>query len=144
MAPPPLSLAVSRTLDAPQDKVFRAFTDPAAIPRWFGHEGEATRVVELDLRAGGRFVFQGTYKGTEWEVRGLYREVSIPARLVFTWQESMTGRGESTETLVTVEFRDLGGRTEIHVVHENDVTDTSRQEHEQGWKMCFDRMALLF
>lgn len=131
---------VTRRFEAPREKVFRAFTDAATIPRWFGEEGGATWIVDLDLREGGGFRFRGTYKGDAWEVRGVYREVRIPERLVFTWIETMTGGPDSAESLVTVQFRDLGGRTEVALSHENDVDEKTRGGHEQGWKTCFDRM----
>jgi uncharacterized protein YndB with AHSA1/START domain len=137
------ALTVARSFEGSRDEVFRAFTDPAAIPRWFGGQGETdtTRIVELDLRVGGRYVFQGSHGGHEWDVRGVYREVAIPERLVFTWTDSMDGQPSSGDTLVTVVFRDLGGRTEIVLTHENDATEKTRREHEGGWKQCFDLLA---
>lgn len=139
MSVPKLSL--SQVFDAPRDKVFRAFTDPVAIARWLTNEGDTTKVVELDLREGGRYVFRGTYPGGDWEVRGVYREVSIPERLVFSWSESMSGRPDSGETLVTVTFRERGAQTEILLTHEKDETEATRREHEDGWKGCLDRLA---
>ena len=114
--------------------MFRAFTDPVAIARWLTNEGDTTKVVELDLREGGRYVFRGTYPGGDWEVRGVYLEVSIPERLVFSWSESMSGRPDSGETLVTVTFRERGAQTEILLTHEKDETEATRREHEDGWK----------
>jgi uncharacterized protein YndB with AHSA1/START domain len=137
-------LFVTRRFDAPRERVFQAFTDPAQIPRWFGEEGGPTWVVQLDLRQGGSFVFRGTYQGDEWEVKGTYREVRAPERVVFTWMEGMAGRAPSVESLVTVEFRDLGGKTtEVALTHERDVDENERRSHEQGWKGCFDRMQKL-
>ncbi len=71
---------VTRVIPASREEVFRAFTDPEAIPLWLGgqSEGDTTRVVELDLREGGRYAFQGTMKGKTWEIHGMYREVAIP------------------------------------------------------------------
>ena len=134
------ALHVARRFDAPRERVFRAFTDPAEIPHWFGHEGESTRVVDLDLREGGGFVFRGTHQGAEWEVKGSYREVRIPQRLVFTWTEIMGGNPPTAESLVTVEFRDVGGATEVALTHERDVDEKQRSGHQEGWKICFDRI----
>ena len=133
-------LHVVRRFDAPRERVFRAFTDPEEIPLWFGEEGGATWVVKTDLREGGGFVFRGTYRGTGWEVKGTYREVRVPERVVFTWKETMAGAPPSVESLVTVDFRDLGGKTEVALTHERDVDEKERRGHEEGWKGCFDRM----
>ncbi|MDQ6892151.1 MAG: SRPBCC domain-containing protein [Acidobacteriota bacterium] len=136
-------LFVTRRFHAPRERVFQAFTDPAQIPRWFGEEGGSTWVVQLDLREGGSFLFRGTHRGDECEVKGTYREVRVPERLVFTWVEMMAGRASSVESLVTVEFRDLGQTTEVVLTHERDVDQKERRSHEQGWKVCFDRMEKL-
>lgn len=138
---PPLH--VLRRFAAPRERVFRAFTNPEEIPLWFGDANGETWIVTLDLREGGSFAFRGTYKGGEWEVKGVYREVRIPERVVFTWTETMTGRPPSVESLVTVEFRDLGGTTEVALTHERDVDENERRSHEGGWKECFDRMEKL-
>ena len=136
-------LHVVRRFEAPRERVFRAFTDPAEIPLWFGEEGGWTEVVKLDLRPGGAFVFRGTYRGDEWEVRGTYRDVRVPERVVFTWTETFAGGAPSAESLVTVEFRDAGGSTEVALTHERDVDPEQRKAHEGGWKSCFDRMEKL-
>jgi uncharacterized protein YndB with AHSA1/START domain len=48
-------LTFERTFDAPRDLVWRAFTDPELIPRWWGKHGTTTTVVEMDVRPGGRW-----------------------------------------------------------------------------------------
>lgn len=135
------TVRVSRTFDAPRDRVFRAFTDPAAIPRWFAGKDEVTEVAAQELREGGRFSYRGTFSGGRWEVSGVYREVRPPERLVFTWTETLPGAPDAGETLVTVVFREDGGRTTIEVTHENDVVESSRLGHEKGWASCFERLA---
>jgi uncharacterized protein YndB with AHSA1/START domain len=134
------ALHVTRRFAAPRERVFRAFTDPTEIPHWFGHEGDPLPVAELDLRQGGRFVFRGTHRGDEWEVKGVYRDVRIPERVVFTWMETMAGGPSSAESLVTVEFREVAGATEVALTHERDVDEKQRKGHEEGWTICFDRM----
>jgi len=135
-------LRVVRRFEAPRERVFRAFTDPAEIPLWFGPEGGPAWIVRLDLREGGAFSFRGTHRGDEWEVRGTYREVRVPERVVFTWVEVEAGR-PSVESLVTAEFRDLGGKTEVVLTHERDVDEKQRRGHEEGWKGCFERIEKL-
>jgi uncharacterized protein YndB with AHSA1/START domain len=78
-------LVLSRTFDAPRSAVFAAWTDPEALPRWYGPHGSAMPVCRLDPRPGGELHFQHTFEDYEdvW-VKGVYQEVTAPERLVFT------------------------------------------------------------
>src|SRR5258705_13551109 len=89
-------LALERSYPVGPEKVWRAWTDPQALKRWWGPGGEQggkdqVSLVQLDVRAGGRFriVFGGP-QGNEHEVQGVYKEVVPPTftatgKLVFTW-----------------------------------------------------------
>ena len=71
-------------------------------------------------------------------VTGTYQEVSPPQRLVFTWKwETEPQHGE---TLVTIEFLDRGGKTEVILTHERFPSETARDEHHKGWTGCLDRL----
>jgi uncharacterized protein YndB with AHSA1/START domain len=70
---------------------------------------------------------------------GTYREVRPPERLVCTWR--WEAEPEYGETLVTVEFLDRGGSTEVVLTHELFPTDEARRGHEQGWTSSLDRLA---
>ena len=90
------SLDLARSYPVAPEKVWRAWTDPEAIKRWWG-PGPKDRVslAQLDVRVGGRFriVFGGP-QGTDHEVQGVYKEVVPNRRLVFTWSwpSVVTGR----------------------------------------------------
>ena len=103
---------IERIFDAPRDRVFATFTDPALVPEWWGPEGTTTIVDRMDVEAGGswRYVVKGD-DGSEHGFRGTYREVSPPERLVSTFEwEGMPGH-VSVDISV---FEDLGdGRTKI-------------------------------
>jgi uncharacterized protein YndB with AHSA1/START domain len=102
---------VVREFDAPRDRVFAAYTDPALVPEWWGPRGTTTVVDEMDVRAGGgwRFVSRDQ-DGAETAFRGTYREVTAPERIVQTFEwEGMPGH----VSVETAEFEDLGGRTRI-------------------------------
>lgn len=143
---PPLALRVARTFAAPRARVFRAWTDAQAIKQWFiePSDGRWTREPELDARPGGRYRFTGESGGKAWNVHGTYREVDPPAKLVFTWEwEDYPAPGDSGNTLVTVEFLDRDGRTEVVLTHEGFSTEAARQDHATGWDGCFDAIARL-
>lgn len=136
----PLTLRVRRTFPAPPERVFRAWTDPAELKRWAGPGETTVATVEVDLRVGGRYrINMQAPDGTPYHVVGTYRAVDPPKKLVYTWfWETNPAMGE---TVVTVEFRDLGGRTEIVLTHERLPTEEDRRNHETGWTACFDTLA---
>src|SRR5436305_4789803 len=90
-------LQVTRIMAAPVDRVWRAFTEPAALAAWFWPARFGT-TADVDLRIGGRYRIDGP--GAGLAVGGEYVAVEPPHRLVFTWRWD----GESDDTLVTVEL----------------------------------------
>jgi len=135
------TLQLTRTFAAPRGKVFRAWTDPEEVKRWFHPPGYETPSAEIDLRVGGRYRL-GMRKLPDGEVfylSGTYREVRRPERLVYTWQ--WEAEPELGDTLVTVQFHDRGGSTEVVLTHELFPTEKARQEHERGWSGGLDNLA---
>lgn len=130
------SLRVSRTIRADRDTLFQAWTDPEKLRHWWRQEGEgwAFAGASIDLRVGGpyRLAMTGPDGKTHVAV-GIYREIERPVRLVFTWDwEDLKSR--VGETLVSVEFKDVGGnRTEVVVTHERFADSGRMGRHEQGW-----------
>jgi uncharacterized protein YndB with AHSA1/START domain len=134
------SLRLTRVFDAPRQLVFRAWTDAEQMKRWFCPHEHWGLEVEVDPRVGGmyRIVMKDTDAKQDHIVSGTFREVQAPERLVFTWQwESNPG---FPETLITVEFRDLAGKTELTFVHEGLPTAESRERHSHGWNACLARL----
>jgi len=104
-------IRIERVFDAPRDRVFALYTDPASIPEWWGPRGTTTIVDVMEVRAGGswRFVAREA-DGGETAFRGTYRDVSPPERLVQTFEwEGMPGH----VSVETAEFEDLGDRTRV-------------------------------
>jgi uncharacterized protein YndB with AHSA1/START domain len=114
--------------------------------RWFIEPDDPMRVVELDLRTGGRYRLEGTVRTRPWKIWGTYREVAPPSRLVYTWSwdnDAELGEPTGEDTLVTVDFRERGPETEVVVTHEKLGTPRTRAEHEEGWVGCLDRLAAI-
>jgi len=133
-------LRITRTLAVPREKVFRAWTDPEALKRWFfPKDGFETNVPSFDLAVGGRYrIEMKSPEGKVHIVTGAYREVRPPERLVFTWKwENAPEEGES---LVTVELYDRGGRTDLVLRHDLLATAEAREEHSKGWAGCLDHL----
>ncbi len=94
--------------------------------------GFSNPAVEVDLRVGGKYRIQMlSPKGNYHTALGIYREISPPERLVFSWswlEYPMHG-----ETQVTIKFFDRGGDTEMVFTHERFPNKESRDDHNRGW-----------
>lgn len=134
----PVSLRIARTFPAPREKVFKAWTEAQALKAWFAPSDKyVTRIPVLEPRVGGRYRIEMEFEGKAHVVVGTYREVQPPEKLVFTWKwETEPAHGE---TVVTIEFLDRGGRTEVVLTHEKFPSDAARDEHNKGWTGCLDR-----
>jgi uncharacterized protein YndB with AHSA1/START domain len=141
----PTTLRITRTLAAPREKVFRAWTDPQTLERWFApSDAYRTTVPELDARPGGRYKFEMHHEGKVYSMWGVFREVKPPEKLVFTWQwDEERDRGDAGDTLVTIELFERGGATELVLTHERFPSETARDQHNKGWAGCLDRLEKL-
>lgn len=132
------SLNIRRTLAASREDVFRAWTDPQAIERWFKPMGLASKVTLFDLRVGGGFRFDlKNLAGEMSSITGKYLEIAPPEKLVFTWSSLATN---DRETLVTVEFVARGSDTEIVLTHERLLDEDMISAHQNGWASVLDRL----
>ena len=138
---PDARLVIERVLPADRETVFRCWTDPEHLARWFGPTpGHCTPIADIDLRVGGRYRI-GMRKGDDGKtqiVGGVYQEIS-PAKLVFTWAWE-TSVQPPDETLVTIEFHELGDQTRLVLIHERFPHVKMRDQHGEGWNGCLDRL----
>jgi uncharacterized protein YndB with AHSA1/START domain len=106
-------IQMTRTFNAPRHLVFEAFTNPELLQRWLlGPPGWTMIVCEVDLRVGGgyRWVWRND-NGTEMGMRGVYREVAPPDRIVAT--EKFDQAWYPGEAVGTITFTEQGGKTTI-------------------------------
>ncbi|MFL5044359.1 MAG: SRPBCC family protein [Xanthobacteraceae bacterium] len=142
-------LLLTRIIDAPRAKVFRAWTDPTLLKQWFAPLPYTTPVAELDVRPGGaNLIVMRSPDGTELPNRGVYLQVVENERLVFTdayteaWKPS-----EKPFMTVILTFEDVGGKTR-YTARVRHWTVADREAHEkmgfhQGWGQCTDQLAAL-
>src|SRR5215213_9931370 len=84
-ASPDRDLVLTRLIDAPREKVYRAWTDPSLLRQWSAPLPYTTPVAELDVRPGGaNFIVMRSPEGQDLPNRGVYLEVVPNERLVFT------------------------------------------------------------
>ena len=136
----PLAITLRRTIPARRGEVFRAWTEPAELKRWWARPGFTVVDAQVDLRIGGGFrIDTRPDVGNVFSVFGSYREVRAPERLVYTWAWQGT-RMDGIETLVTVDFREVGQDTEVLLTHEGFSTEGDHMAHRDAWIGCFDRL----
>src|SRR5262249_26985910 len=84
--PSECEIRMSRLFDAPRDLVFEAMTKPEHITKWWGRlgEGYSVPVCEVDFRPGGKWRYINRHPGGDAEFYGVYREIDVPRRIVFT------------------------------------------------------------
>lgn len=136
------SLRVSRVIKADRETVFRAWTEPEQLKHWSCPEGMGVAEAQVDLSVGGRYRLRmESPEGETHTAYGVYRVIEPPGRLVYTWDWEEESMGE---TLVTVEFNDLGGSTEVVINHELFPNPEAKGDHEKGWTSCLNRLEHLY
>jgi uncharacterized protein YndB with AHSA1/START domain len=110
--PTDLSITMTRSFAAPRERVFDAWTQPELLRRWFGPRGHTLVECDVDLRVGGcwRYVVQAP-DGTRMLLRGAYREVVRPERLVATEENVDCDASGGAETVTTTTFVEQAGGT---------------------------------
>jgi len=135
-------IVMTRVFDAPRRLVFDAFTKPELLRRWFGPRGWSLVVCEVNLKVGGawRFVMHGP-DGTDWGMRGMYREIVPPERLVSTEIFDDFPR-ESVVTTVLVEDRRRTTMTGTIMYSSQEIRDAViKSGMEHGAAESYDRLA---
>lgn len=132
-------LTVSRRFDAPPERVFDAWLDPASVGRWlFATPDGSMERVEIDARVGGRFQIDERRGGELAEHFGEYLEIDRPHRLVF----SFAAMRDSGYTRVTVTIAADGDGALLTLVHEMDPQWADYEERtRQGWTKILEGLA---
>jgi uncharacterized protein YndB with AHSA1/START domain len=108
-------LTLARVFDAPRERVWAAWTDASLLAQWWGPNGFTAPVCEVDARPGGAILVHMSGYGHVNPMKGVFKEVVKPERLVFTNNAfaDLSAASPNSESLTTVTFNDLGGKTEV-------------------------------
>jgi uncharacterized protein YndB with AHSA1/START domain len=150
---------ISRVLNAPRELVWKCFTDPAHMSRWWGPKGATVTVSKMDLRPGGTYHYRmETADGTEIWGKMVYREISPRDRIVFINSFSDEAGGVThhpmsptwpLEMLSIFTFEDEpGGKTRFtvrwapHNASDEQIKtfDAGRDSMNQGWGGTLDQL----
>jgi uncharacterized protein YndB with AHSA1/START domain len=136
-APP--SIEIRRTIRAPQQRVFDAWTKPEELKAWHAPGPLTVSLAEIDLRPGGGYrIHMREPDGKEHRVSGVYREIDPPKKVVYSW--GWDGEHLVKDSVVTVEFHDRGSATEVVITHAGIADDRERGEHQKGWTAIMDKL----
>ncbi len=138
------AIEIVRIIDAPREQVFRAWTEPDQLRAWWGPGEFTCPEAEVDLRPGGSYrLAMRTPAGDTFTVAGTYREVTPPERLTYTWRWESGPAADGSESLVTVEFRPQGDRTEVALIHTDFPPAHGPAPYRMGWEGGLDKLGAL-
>lgn len=135
------TLRVSRTLPAPRERVFAAWTEPEGHMKWWDTPMFTCVSSEADLRPEGRYCTSFSLKENDSivTVAGVFQELVSSERLVYSWRwEDWEARAPNT--LVTVDFRAQGDETDLVLIHEGFPDENMRDHHGEGWNITLDAL----
>jgi uncharacterized protein YndB with AHSA1/START domain len=138
-------VTLTRVFDAPRALVFKAWTDPKMLARWWGPHHFTNPVCEVDLRPGGkiRIDMRGP-EGTVYPMTGVFHEVDKPQRLVFSTTPLDEDGEPMFEVLNTISFEEHEGKTKLtvqaRVVKTTAVAAQYLDGMEAGWTQSLERL----
>ncbi|MBO6516118.1 MAG: SRPBCC domain-containing protein [Bacteroidia bacterium] len=132
-------IVLEETFRASSDKVFKAWTKPESLKKWFmAGEGVTVLEAQVDLQLGGRYQLDVQYPGYDASsITGEFLLVKQSEELSYTWlTEVLQGR----TTQVDVRFEDLDTGSKITLTHAVFLNEHEMQLHIEGWKGCIGRL----
>lgn len=150
----PRGVEITRIFEASRALVWRAWTDPQQLMRWWGPAEFTAPTGQIDLRVGGKYLFcmQGP-DGTKIWTTGVYEEIVPLERLVYTDSfadeagntvpASHYGMGDEIPfaMTVTITFEELAGKTKMTLRHEGLPAGELSEMTAVGWNESFDKLA---
>jgi uncharacterized protein YndB with AHSA1/START domain len=143
-------ILITREFDAPRELVYKAWTTPELVKRWWsGQKGEVT-LAEIDLRVGGawRYVMIAG-EGFEVAFHGEYREIVPNERIVSTEIYEIPDQGDSPPTMNTATFTEVDGRTTLEILVEcpskelrDTIIDSGMESGMQGSMDALEQVAI--
>jgi uncharacterized protein YndB with AHSA1/START domain len=152
----------TRIINAPRTIVFKAWTDPKHLTKWWGPHIMACPVCEVDLRPGGSYrIVMRDPGGVDYPITGFYREIVVPERIVSTvntdehpqeWHELLSkyrpgGGRAATENSGTITFEEQGAKTKLtirtHFASAADRNVFMKTGMTDGWAQSLERLEKL-
>ena len=138
-----LNLEIKRVVPAAPAVVFRAFSAPDELAKWWGPKGFTTPALDFNPRVGDRYrIEMQPPEGEAFYLTGEFREVDPQNRLAYTfiWEDPDP---DDVEMLAELSFRDLGESTEVVLTQGPFKTEARRELHRNGWTESFEKLEQL-
>jgi uncharacterized protein YndB with AHSA1/START domain len=147
-------LVITRIFSAPREQVWKAWTEPERLMRWWGPKGFTSPASTIDLRVGGAYLScMRSPEGRDFWSTGIYREIVPPERIVCT--DSFADEkgnvvpathygmspGFPLELLITVTFEEESGGTKMTLRHAGIPAGQMSEQTAAGWNESFDKLA---
>ena len=133
------TLVLSRVFDAPRALVFKVWTQPEHLARWWGPRGFTLLSYKSDARVGGSYRFgMRSPENTEHWAHGTYREIEAPEKLVFTHAWEHPDGSPKHETVITLTFAEQGEKTKLTLKQTLFESVNARDLHRGGWSSTLD------
>jgi uncharacterized protein YndB with AHSA1/START domain len=142
--PSDTEVLITRSFDAPAALVYKAYTTPDLVRRWWGFESSEWLVCEVDLRVGGQWRFVTRDDDMEVGFHGEYKEIDAPTRLVATEVYEGIPESDDSGALNTVTLDEVDGVTTLSI-----LVQFAKQEYrdamlesgmESGMQISYDRL----
>ena len=145
-------LTLTRELDAPRELVWRAWTDPELLAKWWGPRGVTNPEYKVDARVGGTMYVVmlageelGELAGQRWPMKGVFQEIQEPEKLVFTNQAIDEAGNVLIDGLTTVTLAEENGKTKLTLTTTGKglVPQASQmlEGMEAGWSQSLDKLS---
>ena len=144
-------LTLTREFNAPRDLVFKAWTDPDQVVKWWAPNGATNHINQWDAKPGGEIDLVmiagkelGPLEGQHWPMTGEFKEVNAPSKLSFTANAVLNGK-EILQHLTTVVFEEVNGKTKmtVHIQITKVVmpeAEGALAGMEMGWNQQLDKL----
>lgn len=154
MEQPTKELTLTRVFDAPREPVFKAWTNPEILSKWWGPNGVTNPECEIDARVGGKLHIVmlagkelGELAGQRWPMQGIFEEIDAPNNLVFSNQAIDEAGNVLLDGRTTALFEDENGKTKLTVTtFARGVAPEAPQMlegMEAGWSQSLDKLKKL-
>jgi uncharacterized protein YndB with AHSA1/START domain len=148
------ALVIERVFEASRQKVWKAWTEPELVARWWGPGGFTAPVIKIDFRVGGKYLYcMRSPEGKDFWSTGFFREIVRPVRIVATDSFAdekgnivpATYYGMSQafaqELLLTVTFAEEDGKTKLILRHVGLPPGEHAKDAREGWSQSLDKLA---
>jgi uncharacterized protein YndB with AHSA1/START domain len=142
-------IVLTRRLQAPRELVFKAWTDPSMLARWWGPKGFTNHEVEAEARPGGKLrIVMRAPDGTDYPMQGVFEEVDPPSLLIFS-NQAVDAAGRAVldgRTIVT--FEEDGDYTMVRVIAQAAALVPEAAAYiagmNEGWNQTLDKLVAEF